>query len=229
MVTGTFLRNVKQENLASPVLTINQAKLNRTGALSLGDLTRFIPQNIGSTGGIQDLAKGGIDTRDARSMNLRGLGSGATLVLLNGRRVVPLDRYVNLNTHTPEIAISRVETVLDGASATYGADAVAGVANFITNKHFEGMDASVQYTHIAGSPGYEVQGMWGGGGEKFHIVTSAAYTYLARLQNADRDVTNYFNASSGTGANPGAFTMTSRPHTAGGGDVVINGNNYSTL
>src|SRR5438105_4560561 len=115
VVTGSYLRNVKQEDLASPILTIDQEQITRTGVVSLGELTRYIPQNVGSVGGIQDLAKGGVDTRDARSANLRGLGSAATLVLLNGRRVVPYEGYVNLDSLTPSIAISRVETVLDGA------------------------------------------------------------------------------------------------------------------
>jgi len=115
VITGTLLRNVRQEDRASPVLSATQADIAKTGIVSLGDLTRFIPQNVGSQGGMQDLAKGGVDTRDARSANLRGLGAGATLVLLNGRRVIPSEGYVNLNSLTPEIAISRVETVLDGA------------------------------------------------------------------------------------------------------------------
>jgi iron complex outermembrane receptor protein len=139
IVTGSYLSNVRQEDRASPVVAVNQQQIAKTGITALGDLTKYIPQNIGSTGGIQDLAKGGADSRDTRSANLRGLGSGATLVLLNGRRVVPLDGYVNLNSLTPDIAIARVDTVLDGASSTYGADAVAGVVNIITDTHFRGL------------------------------------------------------------------------------------------
>jgi len=230
VVTGSYLRNVRQEDRASPILSIDSANLARTGVTSLGDITRFIPQNVGSAGGIQDLAKGGgADSRDTRSANLRGLGAGATLVLLNGRRVVPADGFVNLNSLTPEIAIDRVETVLDGASSTYGADAVAGVLNVITNTRFNGLKVSAQYTHIDDAPAATVQAMWGVGNDRFHTVTSAAYRYQAGLQNSQRDVTNFFNPSSGAGANPGAFTLYSRPQTAAGGDVVLNGNNYSTL
>lgn len=58
VVTGTFL-NVRQEDRASPVVTVDAEALDRTGVSSLGDLTRFIPQNVGSAGGLQDLAKGG--------------------------------------------------------------------------------------------------------------------------------------------------------------------------
>lgn len=229
VVTGSYL-NVRQEDRASPVLAINAEDFNRTGVQSLAEITRFIPQNVGSAGGIQDLAKGGgADSRDTRSANLRGLGAGATLVLLNGRRVVPADGFVNLNSLTPEIAIERIETVLDGASSTYGADAVAGVFNVITNTRFNGLKLSAQATHIADSPSANVQAMIGFGNDRFHSVTSAAYRYQDRLQNSERAITNFFNPSSGAGANPGSYILYSRPRTATGGDVIINGNNYSTL
>ncbi len=229
VVTGSYLRNVKQEDLASPVVTIDQEQMAKTGVVSLGELTRYVPQNVGSVGGIQDLAKGGVDTRDARSANLRGLGSTATLVLLNGRRVVPYEGYVNLDSLTPTIAISRVETVLDGASATYGADAVAGVVNVITNDRFEGFQTDAQYTHVADSPEEQIQAMWGSHGDRSRVVVAGSFTEISNLQNADRAVTNFFNPSGGSGAHPGSFTMTSRPQTSTGGDVIINGHDYSTL
>ena len=86
VVTGSYLGNIRQEDRASPVLSIDTEAIAKTGVTSIGDLTRFIPQNVGSVGGLQDLAKGGADTRDTRSVNLRGLGAGATLTMLNGRR-----------------------------------------------------------------------------------------------------------------------------------------------
>lgn len=230
VVTGSYLRNVRQEDRASPILSVTADDIARTGVNSLADITRYIPQNVGSAGGIQDLAKGGgADSRDTRSANLRGLGAGATLVLLNGRRVVPIDGFVNLNSLTPEIAIARVETVLDGASSTYGADAVAGVFNVITDTRFKGVKVNGQYTHIADTPAFNVQAMVGVGNDTVHSVTSVAYRNIDRLQNGDRRVTNFFNPSSGSGANPGSFVLYARPRAADGGDVIINGNNYSTL
>lgn len=228
VVTGSYLRR-RQEDIATPIVTLGQDQIKDTGQLQVGDLTKYIPQNIGSTGGVQDLAKGGIDSRDARSANLRGLGAGATLVLLNGRRVNPYEGYVNLNALTPSIAIQRVETLLGGASSIYGADAVAGVVNVITNQKFEGFDATAQYTNLSKADNYQVAAMFGAGSGSFHVVTSAQYTYQGALQNADRAITNFFNPSSGTGANPGSFVLTARPQTSSGGDVIINNINYSTL
>ena len=229
VVTGTYLGNIRQEDRASPVVTVDAEALARTGVTSLGDLTRFIPQNVGSVGGMQDLAKGGADSRDTRSVNLRGLGAGSTLVLLNGRRITPQggDGFVNLNSLTPDIAISRVETVLDGASSTYGADAVAGVFNVITNTKFEGVKLSAQYTGIDESSSWNIQGMVGLGNDRIHSVTSVSYRFVDNLQNADREITNFFNPS-GAGF-PGRFTLTQRPITSTGGNVIVNGNDYTAL
>lgn len=229
VVTGSYLGNIRQEDRASPVLSIDTEAIARTGVTSIGDLTRFIPQNVGSVGGLQDLAKGGADTRDTRSVNLRGLGSGATLTMLNGRRVTPQggDDFVNLNSLTPEIAISRVETVLDGASSTYGADAVAGVFNVITNTKFDGVKVSGQYTGIDKSSSYSLQAMVGVGNDRIRSVTSASYRFVDNLQNADRKITNFFNPS-GSGF-PGRFTLIGRPLTGAGGHVIIGGNDYTAL
>ena len=85
-------------------------------------------------------------------MNLRNLGNGATLPLVNGRRQVPSwyngrgNASTNINALVPTIAIERIEVVKDGASALYGSDAVAGVVNFITKRDFEGFDMTYQYT-----------------------------------------------------------------------------------
>ncbi|MBB3357418.1 MULTISPECIES: TonB-dependent siderophore receptor [unclassified Novosphingobium] len=229
VVTGSYLGNIRQENRASPILAVDNAAIARTGSSSIGDLTRFIPQNVGSTGGLQDLSKGGADTRDTRSANLRGLGAGSTLVLLNGRRVTPQagDDYVNLNSLTPDIAIQRVEVLLDGASSTYGADAVAGVFNVLTDTKFNGFKTSAQFTSIADSPAWNVQAMMGVGNDRFHTVLSASYRFQDNLQNSDRAVTNFFNPTAA--GYPGSYLLTGRPLTATGGHVVINGNDYTAL
>ncbi|WP_084455163.1 TonB-dependent receptor plug domain-containing protein [Novosphingobium rosa] len=229
VVTGSYLGNIRQENRASPILAVDNAAIERTGSSSIGDLTRFIPQNVGSTGGLQDLSKGGADSRDTRSANLRGLGAGSTLVLLNGRRVTPQagDDYVNLNSLTPDIAIQRVEVLLDGASSTYGADAVAGVFNVLTDTKFKGFKTSAQYTSIDKSPAWNVQAMLGLGSDRFHTVLSASYRFQDNLQNSDRAVTNFVNNTAS--GYPGSYLLTGRPLTATGGHVVIGGNDYTAL
>src|SRR5690606_30519271 len=83
----------------------------------------------------------------AATVNLRGLGLNRTLVLMDGRRVQPVNGLlvVDLNT-IPSAAIERVEIITGGAAAVYGADAIAGVVNFILKRDFEGFDVNAQYT-----------------------------------------------------------------------------------
>lgn len=232
VITGSYIARTSQESLSSPTLVMGSQEIAKTGFTGVDDLLQLNTANIGSTGGAQDLAAGGADDRDTRSANLRGLGVQSTLVLLNGRRVANTDGYTNLVALTPTIAVKRVETVLDGASATYGSDAIAGVMNIITDDRFDGLKMSGQYTHIADAPRYVVEGMIGGGNEKFHAVLSASYEYQDKLQGYEREVTNFDNTSGL--AQPGNYILTSRPTTAGGGDVIIDNGingaiNYSEL
>ena len=75
---------------------------------------------------------------------MRGMGGGRTLVLLDGLRIVPSDRRSSVSVdYLPSTLIQRVDVVTGGASAAYGADALAGVTNFILNRRFQGLDLSV--------------------------------------------------------------------------------------
>ena len=78
-------------------------------------------------------------------MNLRGIGPNRTLVLMDGRRAQPANASLVVDMNTiPSAAIERVETITGGASAVYGADALAGVVNFVLKKDFEGVDMDIQ-------------------------------------------------------------------------------------
>lgn len=232
IVTGSRIARSDQSQLSSPTQVLGEEDIAESGMVGVDDLLQLNTANIGSTGGAQDLAAGGADDRATRSANLRGLGVQSTLVLMNGRRVAHTDSYTNLVALTPTIAVKSVETVLDGASALYGSDAIAGVMNIITNTSFSGIRASAQYTDIADAPGYIVQGMIGGGGDDFHVVLSASYEYQDKLQGFERNRTNFDNTSGLS--QPGNYVLTSRPTTAGGGDVIVDNGvdgpiNYSQL
>ena len=232
VVTGSRIGRQDQAQISSPTQVVGQEEIAESGFVGIDDLLQMNTANIGSTGGAQDLAGGGADDRATRSANLRGLGVQSTLVLLNGRRVAGTDSYTNLVALTPTIAVDRVETVLDGASALYGSDAIAGVMNVITNDRFDGMRISAQYTHIADAPGYILQGMIGGGTDRFHAVLSASYEYQDKLQGFEREVTDFDNTSGLS--QPGNFVLRTRPVAPGGGDVIIDNGvngpiNYSQL
>lgn len=237
-VTGSHVSRNAQSSMSSPIQIVSNEDIMRSGFSGVDDLIVNNTANTGSIGGVNDLAGGGSETRHTRSANLRGLGPSSTLVLLNGHRVASQEQDVQRNSYTnlaalvPTIAIQRIETVLDGASAIYGSDAIAGAMNIITDDNFSGFSASAMHTAIDNAPGKLVQMKLGGGNDKFQGVFASSYEYKGNLQNSDRRITSS-NNTSGT-SQPGNFVLNSRPRTATGGDVIIDNGingpvNYSQL
>ena len=144
----------------SPVTTVSADQIKQSGVTRVEDLLNTMPQVVGDMGG--DLSNGASGTA---SVNLRGLGPQRTLVLINGRRLMPGDpspgtgnSAADLN-NIPAALVERVDVLTGGASSTYGADAVAGVVNFVMNDHFEGfkIDANASiYNHKQHNPIGEV-------------------------------------------------------------------------
>jgi iron complex outermembrane recepter protein len=138
-ITGSSIKRIDAET-ALPVTVVTRADIERSGATTAQDLVNLIPSNFGGSVVAGNVGATGV----ASTANLRGLGSKYTLVLLNGRRVANYafgNSPVDLNS-IPLTAVDRVEVLRDGASAVYGADAVAGVINFILKKDFQGLEAS---------------------------------------------------------------------------------------
>jgi iron complex outermembrane recepter protein len=174
IVTGTHIRGVEP---SSPVEIITREDIERSGYTSVGDVMRSLPQNYNG-GNSPQLVTGsapGIDNgasfTGGSTPNLRGLGSGSTLTLVNGHRLA--DDTVNGAADIsliPLAAIERVEVVTDGASAAYGSDAVAGVVNIILRKDYNGSLTSVLGGGTAQGGGTEKQinqllgKTWGSGG-----------------------------------------------------------------
>ncbi|AYJ84846.1 TonB-dependent receptor (plasmid) [Sphingomonas paeninsulae] len=142
VVTGSRIRGAP---VAAPVITLSENSIRNAGQASLGEVVRSIPQSFG--GGQQPgigynvPAASGVDIGGGSSINLRGLGSDATLTLLNGHRVSYSSSRQSVDVSTiPLSAIDRLEIVPDGASAIYGSDAVAGVANIILKRDYQGLE-----------------------------------------------------------------------------------------
>jgi iron complex outermembrane recepter protein len=238
MVTGSYVARDAQSSMSSPIHIMGAEEIAKSGFTGIDDLIVLNPANIGSVGGVNNLAGGGAENRSTRSANLRGLGPSSTLVLLNGHRVSSQEQdarrnsYTNLAALVPTIAVKQIETVLDGASAIYGSDAIAGAMNVITDNYYDGFAASWQHTAIENAPAKMFQMKLGGGTDKFHGVISTSYEYKDNLQNADRPFTATDNTS-GT-SQPGNYVLTARPVNADGSDVIINNGvngaiNYSSL
>ena len=153
-VTGSRLRGGLS---ASPVLVITREEMDRRGLRDIEDVVRYIPQNYSTI-----TSGGSFDYQSPRfaqglvTINLRGLGEGSTLVLVNGNRISasPAESGTFTDVSTiPFSAIDRVEVLTDGASAIYGSDAVGGVVNFILRKDYQGAESTLRYEN-SGSGGH---------------------------------------------------------------------------
>ena len=142
VVTGSRLASPNLES-ASPVTVVSAEDIKNTGTTRVEDLVNSLPQVFAGQGANYSNGASGTATLD-----LRGLGSARTLVLVNGRRVVPGDpssSAADINI-IPGAMIKRIDVLTGGASSVYGADAVSGVVNFVMDTKFEGFRVDGQYS-----------------------------------------------------------------------------------
>ncbi len=149
VITVTGGRAAGAEAGDRPVSVLTAEALRASGLTDLGDALAFDPAVTGSE--FNDDPGTQNNTSGTSSVNLRGLGLGATLVLINGQRQTPASvasddgaSFVDLNALVPDIAVSRVEILKDGASPLYGSDALAGVVNVITRDRVEGFTVEIE-------------------------------------------------------------------------------------
>ncbi|MBT1449333.1 TonB-dependent receptor [Glaciecola sp. XM2] len=151
-VTGSNIRGVDLEG-SQPLTVISAQDIERSGALNLTELLRTVNQTRGGTGTFNTAQSGATSTSTPAGQAaaaLRGMGPSSTLTLINGRRIAAssfasgTENFVDINS-IPLAAIERIEILATGASAIYGADAVAGVINYILKDDFEGFELSAQY------------------------------------------------------------------------------------
>ena len=137
VVTGTRIPSPNLTSIA-PVTTVGNADIKAQGVTRIEDITNSLPQVFAGQG--SSITNGANGTA---TVNLRGLGSSRTLVLIDGRRAQPTPADLNF---IPAALVDRVDVLTGGASATYGADAVSGVVNFIMLNNFEGVRIDAQYS-----------------------------------------------------------------------------------
>lgn len=188
VVTGSLIR---QSTVSTPLTVVAGGEISARAVTNPSELVSMIPGNSGSEAGVDQLNQP--LTSGTAQFNLRNLGLGSTLVLVNNRRqtlaaVASSDgsTFVDINSLVPLIAIQRIEVVKDGAGATYGSDAVAGVVNFITRKSVDRPEVSARVNFIDGARQIDVQGIAGvkaGGGD---LVLAASYYESTRLGTDER-------------------------------------------
>ncbi len=143
VVTGSRIVSPNLQSI-SPITAIGSEELSLTGKTRIEDVLNQLPQAFAAQGG--NISN---DSDGTASVDLRGLGSQRTLVLVNGRRLMPGDpdggSAADLN-QIPLSLVKRVDVLTGGASSVYGADAVAGVVNFVMDTDFEGVRIDSNYS-----------------------------------------------------------------------------------
>ncbi len=205
VVTGSFIRRTEGFRAASPITQLSADDLAAEGTPNMGDVVANLSFNQGSSV-TQNSFTGASST--ATGINLRGLGEGATLTLVDGMRVIG----TNVNTYLPQIAIQRLDIVTDGAAALYGSQAVAGVVNFVPRTAYDGVkvelyqqgDSRGDYhdTTISFLAGTEWNGV--------NVVAAADFRTNNRLEMRDRPDQMNAGLTSSSTPNPGRYLVPTR-------------------
>ena len=193
VVTGTRIARTPEE-LAGNLVVLDGDFIRASGEATLERVLRQLPQNANST-----VESFGSDLNTvtnftgASTVNLRGLGSESTLVLVDGKRIGHsgfLGGVTDISS-IPLSLVERIEVLLDGASAVYGSDAVGGVINIITRRDYEGAELDLNYNQPADGSYGEWRGSISGGFNAGGTRIRASYTHSEHsgLDGADRDVT----------------------------------------
>ena len=207
-VTGSNIRRVDIET-ANPVVTIDKAAIQRSGKQTLGDLIQDLPAITGQQATPRMNNGGG---SGAAGVSLRGLGAARTLLLVDGHRINNGD--VN---SIPANLVERIEVLTDGASATYGSDAIGGVVNLILRKNYQGADFSADYG-ISDHDDGERQGYhfsFGQTSDKGSIMAGVDYNKQEPVPASNRKFSDhavYYQygkpfVAGGSSANPNGFIV----------------------
>lgn len=203
VTTGTRIGTAASQS-DMPVTVVSRAQFEHTSFVEVADLLKTLPAFTGA-GNLNDSSTNGGD--GSRYVDLRGLGSQYTLVLLNGRRLAysGVQNIVNVN-QIPVTAVERVEVLASGASAVYGTDAIGGVINVITRK-MNGGELSAYYgdtDHQTALSRRQFALSWGGSEGRIDFVVGAQYYKQNGIYSSDFD----WSRQPGTTGNNFPYTMT---------------------
>jgi iron complex outermembrane recepter protein len=200
----------------TPLTVVSSEQLFTTTPSNLADALNKLPQFAGSQG--QAYIQNASSNSTGNFVNLRNLGAQRTLVLFDGDRMPPTAANGTVDVNTlPQMLVQRVDVVTGGASAVYGSDAVAGVVNFVLNKHFNGLEAIAQggISSRSDDESYRV-GLAAGTDlfdKKGHVeVSFEQYDSHGILSNLSRPLgpAMWLATGTGTAANPFALTPNGR-------------------
>ncbi|MEZ0471760.1 TonB-dependent receptor domain-containing protein [Luteimonas salinilitoris] len=190
---------------SSPVMSVERDDFLRTQPAAVEEFVRQLPSMVPAMGPGTNNGTGG-----AAEIDLRGLGSNRTLVLIDSRRPVPYDLFGVVDTNTIPLALLQsVDILTGGASVVYGADAISGVANFLLRRDFEGVEVTSSYGQSGHGDGSRLRNELTMGANladgRGNVVLSVGHTKIDPVFQGDRS----FGAtgfSSTTGAVQGSGT-----------------------
>jgi len=220
VVTGSRIRGVAP--VGSSVVTVGPTDIMASGAVSTAKILQEVPQvfNLGVSESSRGQAGGSGNISYGSSINLRGIGPYATLTLVDGHRVVgqgttgaTVDPSI-----IPALALQRVEIVADGASAIYGSDAVAGVANLVLRRNREDLQAMARFGFADGYRERQAGALWGHKWKGGQVTLSFENTYHTALSGQARA----FYTGNLTGQGGGDFRSTQ----CAPGNIIIGGATY---
>ena len=214
VVTGSRIARQDYKS-SSPIVTVDSEDFKATGSVTIDSLMNDMPQFVPSINATSNNPSNG----GQANLNLRGLGTSRTLVLMNGRRVVPSNAsgVVDVNI-LPTALIKNVEVISGGASAAYGSDALAGVANFILNESFSGVQIDAQYGETDRGDGVtESYSLTVGGNfadDRGNMVLSIGRSTREQIYNEAREFSRISGASGATPLGSTVFDSNNLPSLA---------------
>lgn len=185
IVTGSRVRGAAP--VGSTVISLGREDVVASGAVTTDRLIKQIPQvfDLGVSENSRGQSGGNGNITYGNSVNLRGIGPYATLILIDGHRAVNNSRALDPSV-IPTLGLERVEVVADGASAIYGSDAVAGVVNLIPRRSLEGVEASARYGWADDFHEWQVGAAVGHQWSQGQLMLAFEHVYRSNLSGDDR-------------------------------------------
>jgi iron complex outermembrane receptor protein len=188
IVTGSRIRNA--DPVGSAVISLSREDITASGAVTVDRIIREVPQifDLGVSENSRAQSGGAGNIVYSNSANLRGLGPYATLIIVDGHRVVSNGRSVDPSV-IPTLGAARVEILADGASAIYGSDAVAGVVNIIPRRDLDGAEVLGRYgiSEDGDFDEYQVGAAWGNVWDNGQFMLAYEHVFRSNLNGLDRD------------------------------------------
>lgn len=220
LVTGSRIRRADIAGVG-PATVVSAEQIENTGIVNIETLLQRLPSNAGFAGNQTSSYWTGNGYGTAQ-VNLRGLGIKRTLVLLNNRRLVAGGTGANSSPDLnmiPVVALARTDVLKDGASAIYGADAMAGVVNLVTRTDYQGFGISARsgITERGDGSDITIDGLWGMRGDRGGFLIAATYQKTSAVNLASRAPCSLAETT------PGTLACVNSASTIGGRAVLPNG------